>query len=315
MEFAPQFPRESDVAGRFERQESRFLDCVQPNDSSHYPAEAGRYRLFVSYACPWAHRTIIVRHLKRLHDVVPMAVVDPVRDQRGWGFGDPAGSVGDPFEGFRFLSEAYLLTDPSYDGRVTVPVLWDTITRRVVCNESAILMRVLDSAFDAFSDVRLDLRPAGLVAEMDPLEDRIYAAVNNGVYQCGFATTQEAYDEALVALFGMLDELDERLATRRYLLGAQITEADWRLFTSLIRFDPVYVTHFKTNIRRIADYANLGPYLCDLYQQPGIAETVNLDHIKRHYFVTHRQLNPSGIVPPGPILDWDQPHGRERLAG
>ncbi len=306
----PQFPREADAGGRFVRQASRFLDCVQPDGSAPYPAEAGRYRLYVSYACPWAHRTIIVRHLKGLHDVVPMAVVDPIRDERGWGFGAPPGSDVDPFEGFRFLAEAYRLTDPAYDGRVTVPTLWDTVTRRVVCNESAILMRVLDEAFDAFTDTRLNLRPPELSAELDALEDRIYEAVNNGVYRCGFATTQAAYDEAFAVLFRMLDELDERLASRRYLLGSQLTEVDWRLFTTLIRFDPVYVTHFKTNLRRIADYPNLGPYLRDLYQHPGIAETVDLDAIKRHYFVTHRQLNPAGIVPLGPALDWSAPHGR-----
>ncbi len=306
----PQLPREADAGGRFVRQASRFLDCVQPDGSAPYPAAAGRYRLYVSYACPWAHRTIIVRHLKGLHDVVPMAVVDPIRDERGWGFGAPPGSDVDPFEGFRFLAEAYRLTDPAYDGRVTVPTLWDTVTRRVVCNESALLMRVLDEAFDAFTDTRLNLRPPELIAELDALEDRIYEAVNNGVYRCGFATTQAAYDEAFAVLFRMLDELDERLASRRYLLGSQLTEVDWRLFTTLIRFDPVYVTHFKTNLRRIADYPNLGPYLRDLYQHPGIAETVDLDAIKRHYFVTHRQLNPAGIVPLGPALDWSAPHGR-----
>ncbi len=308
-----QFPLEIDDDGSFVRQPSRFLDCVQPDGTAPYPAEVGRYRLYVSLACPWAHRTIIVRQLKRLHDVVPMTVVNPLRDDRGWGFGDPVGSGVDPSEGFHFLSEAYRLTDPRYDGRVTVPTLWDTKTRRVVCNESALLMRVLDVAFDEFTEVRLDLRPAELIAEMDPLEERIYDAVNNGVYRCGFATSQRAYEMAFAALFAMLDELDERLSTRRFLMGAAITEVDWRLFTTLLRFDPVYVTHFKTNQRRIADYANLGPYLRDLYQQPGIAETVDLDQIKRHYFMTHGQLNPSAIIPLGPALDWDRPHGREGI--
>lgn len=311
MATTPQFPRETDERGRFVRQTSRFLDHVCPNGTTDYPAEVGRYVLYVSYACPWAHRTIITRKLKRLEDIVPMVVVNPYRDERGWGFGDPVGSETDPFEGFRFLSEAYQIADPGYEGRVTVPTMWDLKTRTIVCNESALVMRMLDKAFDAFTEVRLDLRPAELVEEIDALEDRIYDAVNNGVYRCGFASTQEAYDEAFVDLFAMLDELDARLATRRYLMGPAITEVDWRLFTTLIRFDPVYVTHFKTNLRRIADYPNLGPYLRDLYQQPGIAETVRLDDIRIHYFTTHRQLNPAGIIPGGPALDWDAPHGRE----
>lgn len=308
-----QFPREMDIAGRFVRQESRFLDHVCPNGTTDYPAAVGRYVLYVSYACPWAHRAIIVRRLKRLEDVVPMVVVNPYRDDRGWGFGDPVGSETEPYEGFRFLSEAYLKADPAYEGRVTVPTLWDRETRTIVCNESALIMRMLDRAFDAFTDVRLDLRPDGLIAELDPLEERIYDAVNNGVYRCGFAASQAAYDEAVTALFAMLDELDERLATRRYLMGPAITEADWRLFTTLIRFDPVYVGHFKANLRRVADYPNLAPYVRDLYQQPGIAGTVRLDEIKRHYYTTHLQLNPTGIIPAGPALDWDAPHGRESL--
>ncbi len=310
-----QFPTETDPEGRFVRQHSRFLDHVCPNGTTEFPAESGRYVLYVSYACPWAHRTIIVRSLKQLEDVVPMVVVNPYRDERGWGFGDPVGSETDVREGFRFLSEAYAIADPEFQGRVTVPTLWDTAGRTIVCNESALIMRMLDQAFDAFTSVRLNLRPDALIAEMDPLEDRIYDAVNNGVYKCGFASSQAAYDEAFAELFAMLDELDERLATRRYLMGSAITEADWRLFTTLIRFDPVYVTHFKTNRCRIADYPNLGPYLRDLYHQPGIAETVDLEHIKRHYFTTHHQLNPSGIIPDGPTLDWDLPHDRTALGG
>jgi glutathionyl-hydroquinone reductase len=309
-----QFPRETDQRGSFVRQPSRFLDHVCPNGTTNYPAEAGRYVLYVSYACPWAHRVILTRRLKRLEDVVPMVVVNPYRDERGWGFGDPVGSETDPYEGFRFLSEAYAIADPTYDGRVTVPTMWDLQTRTIVCNESELVMRMLDQAFDAFTDVRLDLRPNALQPEQDALAERIYDAVNNGVYRCGFATTQEAYNEAVAALFAMLDELDDRLATRRYLMGAAITEVDWRLFTTLIRFDPIYVGHFKTNVRRIADYTNLGPYLRDLYQQPGIAETVRVDEMKIHYYTTHPQLNPSGVIPAGPVLDWDAPHGRERLS-
>ena len=242
-----------------------------------------------------------------------MVVVNPYRDERGWGFGDPVGSEMEPYEGFRFLSEAYAIADPTYEGRVTVPTMWDRETRTIVCNESALVMRMLDQAFDSFTDVRLDLRPEALIPELDALEERIYDAVNDGVYKTGFAATQEAYDEAVAMLFAMLDELDERLATRRYLMGPAITEVDWRLFTTLARFDPVYVGHFKTNIRRISDYPNLGPYFRDLYQQPDIRDTVRLDHIKRHYYTTHLQLNPTGIIPAGPALDWDAPHGRETL--
>ena len=308
-----QFPRETDQRGSFVRQPSRFLDHVCPNGTTNYPAEAGRYVLYVSYACPWAHRVILTRRLKRLEDVVPMVVVNPYRDERGWGFGDPVGSETEPYEGFRFLSEAYAIADPAYEGRVTVPTMWDLQTRTIVCNESELVMRMLDQAFDAFTDVRLDLRPDALQPEQDALAERIYDAVNNGVYRCGFATTQEAYNEAVAALFAMLDELDGRLATRRYLMGAAITEVDWRLFTTMIRFDPIYVGHFKTNVRRIADYTNLGPYLRDLYQQPRIAETVRVDEMKIHYYTTHPQLNPSLLIPAGPVLDWDRPHGRERL--
>ena len=308
-----QFPRETDQRGSFVRQPSRFLDHVCPNGTTNYPAEAGRYVLYVSYACPWAHRVILTRRLKRLEDVVPMVVVNPYRDERGWGFGDPVGSETEPYEGFRFLSEAYAIADPAYEGRVTVPTMWDLQTRTIVCNESELVMRMLDQAFDAFTDVRLDLRPDALQPEQDALAERIYDAVNNGVYRCGFATTQEAYNEAVAALFAMLDELDGRLATRRYLMGAAITEVDWRLFTTLIRFDPIYVGHFKTTVRRIADYTNLGPYLRDLYQQPRIAETVRVDEMKIHYYTTHPQLNPSLLIPAGPVLDWDRPHGRERL--
>ena len=314
-ERAPQLPDETDARGHFVRQPSRFLDHVCPHGTTDYPAAAGRYVLYVSYACPWAHRTIIVRALKRLEDVVPMAVVNPYRDERGWGFGEPVGSEAEPHEGFRFLSEAYLLADPGYTGRVTVPTLWDTETRTIVCNESALVMRMLDRAFDAFTDVRLDLRPPDLVEEIDALEEEIYEDVNNGVYRCGFAATQAAYDEAVERLFARLDLLDLRLADRRYLMGPSITEVDWRLFTTLVRFDPVYVGHFKANVRRIADYPNLGPYLRDLYQHPGIAETVRLDEIKRHYYTTHLGLNPLGLIPAGPALDWDAPHGRESLGG
>jgi glutathionyl-hydroquinone reductase len=295
-EVQPQFAPESDRAGRFVRQASRFRDWV------HDRPEPGRYHLYVSLACPWASRAVIVRKLKRLEDVLPMTVVDPIRDDRGWRFaGGP-----DPVTGFQFLSEAYEATAPGFDGRVSVPVLWDTEERRIVNNESGDIIRMLGE----WSDEGPDLVPADLRAEIDELNELIYEAVNNGVYRAGFATTQEAYEEAFDELFAMLDELDERLATRRYLFGDRITESDWRLFVTLVRFDAVYVGHFKCNLRRIDDYEHLSGYLRDLYQQPGIADTVDFDHIKSHYYGTHPSINPTRIVPKGPALDLWRPHGR-----
>ena len=307
---AAQFPRETDRHGRFVRQPSRFRDWVTRDGSSGFPAAPGRYHLYVSYACPWACRTVIVRKLKRLEDVVGLTVVDPIRDEAGWRF---TAEEPDPVNGFSYLAEAYRKTDPTFTGRVTVPVLWDRETERIVNNESADIIRMLNSAFDEWGDPSVDLYPAELRDEIDALNERIYEHVNNGVYRAGFATTQAAYEEAVDALFATLDWLDERLATRRYLTGSRITEADWRLFVTLVRFDVVYVGHFKCNVRRIADYPNLSGYLRDLYQQDGIAETVNFDHIKRHYYMTHPQLNPTRIVPKGPVLDLERPHGREGL--
>ncbi|MBB4661580.1 glutathione S-transferase family protein [Conexibacter arvalis] len=308
---AAQFPSESDERGAFRRQESRFRDWVSGDGSTGYPAEKGRYHLYVSLACPWASRVVIVRKLKRLEEAIGLTVVDPIRDERGWRFlpNEP-----DPVNGFAYLSEAYLASDPTFDGRVTVPVLWDKERGRIVNNESADLVRMLGSAFDAWGDASVDLYPEPLREQIDAINERVYETVNNGVYRAGFATTQEAYEEAFDALFDSLDWLDERLAQRRYLLGSAITEADWRLFVTLVRFDAVYVGHFKCNRRRIDDYPNLSGYLRDLYQQPGIAETVDFDHIKRHYYMTHPQLNPTRIVPKGPQLDLDAPHGRELLA-
>ena len=304
MTATAQFPREVDRRGAFVRQASRFRDWVSADGSTGYPATPGRYHLYVSYACPWASRVVIVRKLKRLEDVIGMTVVDPIRDERGWRFtaADP-----DPHEGFRFLAEAYAATDPSFEGRVTVPVLWDTETRRIVNNESADIMRMLNG----WSDEGPDLAPAELLDEIDALNRLIYENVNDGVYKAGFAVTQEAYEEAFDKLFATLD----RLADRRYLLGDEPLEPDWRLFVTLVRFDPVYYVHFKCNLRRIVDYPNLSGYLRDLYQRPGIAETVDFDHIKRHYYGTHPQLNPSRIVPKGPELDLDKPHGRGHLSG
>ncbi len=300
--------------GRFARQTSSFRDWVTADGSTAYPGEAGRYHLYVSLACPWAHRTVILRELKGLQDAIGMSIVDPIRDEQGWRFTGAPGTTSDPINGWTYLSEGYLASDPAFDARVTVPVLWDTQTQRIVNNESADVIVMLNSAFDAFAaNPGLDLYPTDLRSEIDAINATVYENVNNGVYRSGFASTQEAYEEAVFPLFATLDELDARLATRRYLVGEQPTLADWRLFTTLVRFDPVYVGHFKCNLRRIADYPSLSGYLRDLYQTPGVAATVDLDQIKRHYYETHGGINPTGIVPAGPILDLDAPHGRERL--
>ena len=305
-----QFRAETDERGRFVRQASHFRATVTADGSSGFRAEPGRYHLYVSLACPWAHRTIIVRRLKKLEDVISMSVVDPVRDERGWAFTEGPAHGPDPVNGFAFLSEAYVASDPGFHGRVTVPALWDRETGQIVNNESPEILRMLNSEFDAWGDASLDLYPAALRDEIDVVNDVVYRTVNNGVYRAGFATTQEAYEEAFDALFATLDDLDVRLSGRRYLMGDRFTEADWRLFTTLVRFDTVYALHFKCNLRRIVDYPSLWPYLRDLYQVPGVAETVNFDHIKRHYYVTHTSINPTGIVPKGPALDLTQPHGR-----
>ncbi|HEY4278650.1 MAG TPA: glutathione S-transferase family protein, partial [Conexibacter sp.] len=305
-----QFPRESNATGQFVRQESRFRDWVSNDGSTPFPAQAGRYHLYISLACPWASRALVVRKLKGLEEAIGITIVDPLRDERGWRF---TSEEPDTVNGFSYLSEAYLASDPAFDGRVTVPVLWDTVTSRIVNNESADIIRMLNSTFDEWGDASVDLYPEPLRAEIDAINERVYETVNNGVYRAGFAATQEAYEEAFDALFASLDWLEARLATRRYLLGDAITEADWRLFVTLVRFDAVYVGHFKCNLRRIADYPSLSGYLRDLYQQPGIAQTVDFDHIKRHYYMTHPQLNPTRVVPKGPLLDLDAPHGRERL--
>ncbi len=306
-----EFPHESDESGRWVRQESPFRNRVAADGSTDFPAEAGRYHLYVSWACPWAHRTILFRRFEGLEEAIGMTAVDPIRDQKGWRFREGEGHGKDPVEGFDFLSEAYVATDPDFDGRVTVPVLWDTVEGVIVNNESAEIIRMLNSEFDEWADPDApDFYPAGLREEIDAVNDRVYRDVNDGVYKAGFATTQAAYEEAFDALFETLDWLDGRLADRRWLVGGRQTEADWRLFTTLIRFDTVYHLHFKCNRRRVVDYPNLWPYLRDLYQQPGVAGTVNFDHIKRHYYKTHGTLNPKGIVPKGPALDLDAPHDR-----
>ncbi len=303
----------SKTGGRFKRQESAFRDQVRADGSGRFAPEAGRYHLYVSLACPWAHRTLIFRRQKKLEEAISVSVVHPYMGSSGWTFENPdgtAGCVDDPIFGARHLHEIYTHADAGYTGRVTVPVLWDRKEQTVVNNESAEIIRMFNSEFDAIGDASVDLYPEPLRAEIDELNAFIYPNVNNGVYRCGFATTQEAYEEAVTALFGALDELEGRLGRQRYLVGDRITEADWRLFTTLVRFDAVYVGHFKCNVRRIADYPSLSGYLRELYQMPGVAETVNFEHIKRHYYESHGTINPTGVVPVGPVLDLDTPHGR-----
>ena len=307
----PQFAKETGQRGEFVRQASAFRNWIRADPSSRFPAERGRYHLYVSLACPWAHRTVIFRSLKKLEGVIGMTVVDPLRDHRGWAFTDREGCGPDPINGFRFLSEAYLATAPEFGGRVTVPVLWDKTDRAIVNNESSEIIRMLDSEFDAWGDSSLDFYPEPQRSEIDAVNEMVYANVNNGVYRAGFATTQQAYDEAFEKLFATLDRFEQRLSGQRYLVGDALTEADWRLFTTLIRFDAVYVGHFKCNLHRIVDYPNLWAYLRDLYQHPGVAETVDFDHIKSHYYVTHTSINPTQVVPRGPEIDLREPHGRE----
>ncbi|MFC7332789.1 glutathione S-transferase family protein [Rhodocista pekingensis] len=304
------------TGGRFVRSESRFRDRVTADGSSGFPAAAGRYHLFVSLACPWAHRTLVYRALKGLEEAITVSVVDPLMLEHGWAFGPPGSDARDPLTGARYLYEVYLAACPGLSGRVTVPVLWDKERRTIVNNESGEIIRMLNREFDAVATRSVpDLYPAELAAEIDALNARIYDTVNNGVYKAGFATAQDAYEEAAEALFGTLDWLEQRLETRRYLLGDRPTEADWRLFTTLVRFDAVYYSHFKCNRRQLRDYPALWGYVRDLYQTRGVAGTVNLDHIKRHYYVSQRTINPSQVVPIGPGIDFGTPHGRERLAG
>jgi len=308
-----QFPEETSEEGEFARQEDAFRDWVSDDGSAAYPVAAGRYHLYVSLACPWAHRSLIARNLKNLQSVIGVTVVDPVRDERGWAFREGDGHGADPINGFKFLSEAYIASQPDYRGRVTVPVLWDTQTRRIVNNSEDDLCRMFDGAFARLGRSQTVLFPPDIEAEHAKLALEIYERVNNGVYRAGFASQQRAYDRACRNLFAALDEHEARLSTQRFLFGSQPVEADWRMFCTLVRFDAVYHGHFKCNVRRIVDYPNLQGYLCDLYQQPGISETVNLDHIKRHYYMTHADINPTRIVPIGPALDFSRPHGREKV--
>jgi putative glutathione S-transferase len=300
-----------DETGAFRRAATVFRDWVTA-DGGRFPAAPGRYHLYVSLACPWAHRTLIFRRLKKLEGVISLSVVDPHMGADGWAFSDDEGCIPDTVNGARFLREVYRKARPDYTGRVTVPVLWDKARETIVNNESAEIIRMFNAAFDAFGDASVDYYPEDLRAEIDAVNAFVYDNVNNGVYRCGFATTQAAYEAAFAALFAALDELEARLARQRYLCGARLTEADWRLFTTLVRFDPVYHGHFKCNLRRLVDYPNLWGYTRDLYQVPGIAGTVDVDHIKRTYYRI-RHVNPTGIVPKGPEIDFFAPHDRARL--
>ena len=291
---------EKGTDGQFNRQEDSFRSFVRKDSSSEFPAVANRYHLYASLACPWAHRVIIVRKLKGLEKIIGMTIVDPVRDEKGWRFTEEP----DPINNFEYLKQAYIASDPGFDARVTVPVLWDCIKQKIVNNSEDDLTYMMNTEFEDFSLTKLELHPENLRTEIEELERIIYENINNGVYQAGFATTQSAYELAVEKLFKTLDFLEDRLSNSQYLFGSQIVECDWRLFVTLIRFDAVYHGHFKCNQRRIIDYPNLYRYMCELYQLDGISSTVNFDHIKRHYYMTHPEINPTRIVPIGPDLEF-----------
>ncbi|MGB5297422.1 MAG: glutathione S-transferase family protein [Thiogranum sp.] len=308
------------IKGEFIRSESSFRSWITkdggagPSGESGFAAEPDRYHLYVSYACPWAHRALIFRALKGLKDVISVSMVHPLMPAESWVFGDYPGATKDHVNHANYLYENYLKADSYFDGLVTVPVLWDKKRQTIVNNESSEIIRMLNSAFDDYSNSSIDSYTESLREEIDAINDIVYNNINNGVYRAGFATTQTAYDKAFDHLFNTMDELEERLSKQRYLVGNQITEADWRLFTTLVRFDAVYYNHFKTNKKCLMDYPNLWAYTRELYQVPGIAETVNMDHIKYHYFASHRSINPTGIVPKGPEIDFMLLHGRERIS-
>ncbi|AXS41471.1 glutathione S-transferase family protein [Breoghania sp. L-A4] len=305
------------TGGKFVRQESRFRNWVTadgskgPTGEGGFEAEAGRYHLYVALACPWAHRTLIFRKLKKLESAVSVSIVEPLMLEDGWIF-----SEADPVNGATKLWQVYTAADPDYSGRVTVPVLWDKKRKTIVSNESADIIRMFNAAFNGLDavDATLDFYPERQRQAIDAINETVYGKINNGVYKTGFATTQDAYESAFTNLFNALDDIDSRLGGQRYLVDNHLTEADWRLFTTLVRFDAVYVGHFKCNLRRIQDYPNLSNYLRELYQVPGVAETVNMEHIKRHYYGSHATINPTGIVPLGPELDFLAPHDRAKLA-
>jgi len=306
-------------SGRFVRPESQFRNWVTPGGepgptgTGGFRAEPDRYHLYAALACPWTHRTLIFRALKGLADIIPLSVTHWRMGAKGWTFNYGPGVIPDPIHGAHYLHEIYKAASACYTGRVTAPVLWDKQTATIVSNESADIIRMMNSAFDGVGAATGDYYPEALRSHIDTINTEIYDRVNNGVYKAGFATTQPAYEEAIEPLFATLDRLDTALGERRYLCGSRITEADWRLFPTLVRFDPVYVDHFKCNIRRLTDYPNLWAYTRELFQWPGIRETVNFTHIKRHYYESHESINPTQIVPAGPLVDFEKPHGRERL--
>jgi len=310
----------ADTGGRFVRTEAQFRNWITadgkpgPTGEGGFVAEPGRYHLYVSLACPWAHRTLIFRKLKGLDKAITVSVVHWLMGDQGWTFAQGPDCTGDPVNDADYLHQIYTLAKPGYTGRVTVPTLWDKQRHTIVNNESSDIIRMLNSAFDGVGALPGDYYPADLRAEIDSVNQRVYDTVNNGVYKAGFATTQEAYEEAVRPLFQSLDWIEDRLSRQPYLAGDRVTEADWRLFTTLVRFDPVYVGHFKCNLRRIVDYPHLWAYVRDLYQRPGIAETVNLFHIKHHYYESHRGINPTGIVPEGPVIDFAEPVSRALAA-
>lgn len=308
------------TGGRFIRTHAQFRNWITadgspgPSGEGGFPAEAGRYHLYVSLACPWASRTLIFRMLKGLESMISVSVVHPYMGEHGWTFDEAPGVIPDPVGGASYLYEVYLRSVPDYSGRVTVPVLWDLQRNTIVSNESADIIRMMNSAFDGIGALPGNYAPEVLLPQIAGINARIYADVNNGVYKAGFATRQSVYEKAVMALFRCMDELEQLLSRQRYLIGNCITEADWRIFTTLIRFDPVYHGHFKCNLRRLVDYPNLWAYTRELYQWPGVAETVNMQHIKEHYYRSHPTINPNRIVPVGPILNLDEPHDRTKLA-
>lgn len=304
------------TGGRFMRTRAQFRNWITadgspgPMGEGGYRAEAGRYHLYVSLACPWAHRTLIFRALKGLERMIDVSIVNPYMGEHGWTFEEAPGVIADPIHRARYLYEIYCRAKPDYSGRVTVPVLWDRQRGTIVSNESAEIIRMFNSAFDGIGALQGDYAPADLLRQIDEINAQVYDKVNNGVYKAGFATNQGVYESAVTALFDYLDELEQCLSRQRYLLGERITESDWRLFTTLIRFDSVYNGHFKCNLRRLVDYPNLWGFTRELYQWPRVAGTVSLQHIKEHYYRSHHTINPNGIVPAGPVLDLDRPHGR-----
>ncbi|MGK7878399.1 MAG: glutathione S-transferase family protein [Xenococcaceae cyanobacterium] len=298
---------QKDSKGRFLRNPTTFRNWITADASSVFKAESGRYHLYVSFACPWAHRTLIMQRLKGLEDAIALSIVDPFMEEEGWEFSNFPGSIPDTVNGASYLREIYAQADSKYTGRVTVPVLWDKQTKTIVNNESREIIRMFDLEFEAFAQNKVNFYPEELREEIDKTIDAIYNPINNGVYRAGFATSQEAYEEGVTALFEALDYWEGVLGKQRYLCGDRLTEADWCMFTTLLRFDAVYYVHFKCNLRHIWDYPNLWNYLKELYQYPGVKETCNLDHIKQHYYRSHPHINPSGIVPKGPVINFEEP--------